>query len=254
MKIWAHRGASAYAPENTLEAFKLAAEMHSDGVELDVHLNANGEIVVLHDETIDRTSNGSGVVGNMGLQELKQLDFGVLFETFHDVKIPTLEEVYELLKETSLTVNVELKTNQNEYPGIEQKCIQLAERMGMTERVLYSSFNFESLKRVKQHNPALPVALLYSKDEDETVIEVAKQMGAQALHPYFGLLRDEQDVQQMHKAGLLVHPWTVDRKHDMQRMIKLGVDALITDVPDIGREVFSLCLPTVGNTTYETTV
>ena len=104
-QVWAHRGASAYAPENTLEAFRLAAEMGADGVELDVQLSRDGELVVAHDETIDRVSNGTGYIKDYTLAQLKKLSFNRLFPDFKDARIPTLKEVYELLKPAGLTVN-----------------------------------------------------------------------------------------------------------------------------------------------------
>ena len=109
-KVWAHRGASAYAPENTLEAFLLAAEQGADGVELDVQLTKDGEMVVVHDEEIDRVSDGSGFVKDYTLAELKNLNFNKTHLEYQNVKIPTLREVYEALKPTGMTINVELKT------------------------------------------------------------------------------------------------------------------------------------------------
>ena len=120
-KVWAHRGASAYAPENTLEAFLLAAEQGADGVELDVQLTKDGEMVVVHDEEIDRVSDGSGFVKDYTLAELKILNFNKTHPEYQDVKIPTLREVYEALKPTGMTINVELKTGIFWYKDLEKK-------------------------------------------------------------------------------------------------------------------------------------
>ena len=125
-QVWAHRGASAYAPENTLEAFRLA-----DGVELDVQLSRDGELVVAHDETIDRVSNGTGYIKDYTLAQLKKLSFNRLFPKFKDARIPTLKEVYELLKPAGLTVNVELKTGIILYPEIEEKVLALTASIGL---------------------------------------------------------------------------------------------------------------------------
>ena len=154
-QVWAHRGASAYAPENTLEAFRLAAEMGADGVELDVQLSRDGELVVAHDETIDRVSNGTGYIKDYTLAQLKKLSFNRLFLKFKDVRIPTLKEVYELLKPAGLTVNVELKTGIILYPEIEEKVLALTASMGMEDRVIYSSFCHPSLVRLKELDSAL---------------------------------------------------------------------------------------------------
>ena len=107
--IWAHRGASAYAPENTLEAIELALRMGADGIELDVHRTRDGKLVVIHDETVDRTSNGSGYVKDMTCAELKKLDFSNGFEKYRGARIPTLKEVYGMLRSTQALINVEIK-------------------------------------------------------------------------------------------------------------------------------------------------
>ena len=140
-KVWAHRGASAYAPENTLEAFLLAAEQGADGVELDVQLTKDGEMVVVHDEEIDRVSDGSGFVKDYTLAELKILNFNKTHPEYQDVKIPTLREVYEALKPTGMTINVELKTGIFWYKDLEKKVLELTKEMEMEDRVIYSSFN-----------------------------------------------------------------------------------------------------------------
>ena len=125
-RIWAHRGASGYAPENTLEAFKLAIDEKADGIELDVQLTKDKELVVIHDEKIDRTSNGKGYVKDYTLDELKKFNFNYGNEKYEEVKIPTLKEVYELLKPTNLIINVEIKTGIIFYEGIEEKVLKLA--------------------------------------------------------------------------------------------------------------------------------
>ena len=236
MKIWAHRGASHYAPENTLAAFKLAAEMNADGVELDVHLSRDGEIMVGHDESIDRCSNGRGKIADMTCAELKSYDYSYNFPQYKGETMPTLREVYELLKPTGLTVNVELKTDQNEYPGIEQKCIDLAEEMGMTDRVLYSSFNPMSLERVHNINPAIPPPPQY--DGVRPAIEYfARNMFWVAVHPEFIDMYRPNAVEHMQAMGFRVNVWTVNDKNDIAKVIDLGVDAIITNRPDTVRDV-----------------
>ena len=135
-KVWAHRGASAYAPENTLEAFLLAAEQGADGVELDVQLTKDGEMVVVHDEEIDRVSDGSGFVKDYTLAELKNLNFNKTHLEYQNVKIPTLREVYEALKPTGMTINVELKTGIFWYKDLEKKVLELTKEMEMEDREL----------------------------------------------------------------------------------------------------------------------
>ena len=159
-KVWAHRGASAYAPENTLEAFKLAVDMGADGIELDVQLSKDGELVVIHDEEIDRTSNGKGFVKDYTLKELKKFNFNNSNSKYHKVNIPTLKEVFELLKSTEMDINVELKTGVFFYEGIEEKVLSLAKEMKMEERIIYSSFNHYSVMKVKELDENAKIGLL----------------------------------------------------------------------------------------------
>ena len=233
-KIWAHRGASAYAPENTLEAFELAVKMGADGVELDVHLTKDGHLAVCHDETIQRVTGEKGTIRGMTLAELKTYDFGALFPAYRGAKMPTLEEVYELLAPTGLTVNVELKTNVYAYEGIEEKCAAIAEAWGMRERVFYSSFNFASLERMKRVDEGLSVALLYDRAVPD-IEGIARRIGADALHPSFELMAQPGAMARAREAGLKVRPWTVNDAADFHRLAEMGADAVITDAPDAVR-------------------
>lgn len=122
-KVWAHRGASGYMPENTLPSFQKAVELGADGVELDIQLSKDGEIVVCHDEMVDRTSNAKGWLKDYTLAELKEMDFSYQFKELGKVSIPTMKEVFELLKPTNLIINIELKTGIFDYEGIEEKSL-----------------------------------------------------------------------------------------------------------------------------------
>lgn len=160
--VWAHRGASGYAPENTLEAFQKAVEMGADGVELDVQLTKDGELVVIHDETVDRTSDGSGWVKDFTYARISRFNYNRTHkEGYERAMIPTLEEVYELLKPTGLIINVELKTGVVFYPEIEERVLDLTARMGLEERVWYSSFNHYTVQRIKELNPQAKTGMLY---------------------------------------------------------------------------------------------
>ena len=205
-KVWGHRGASGYAPENTLEAFELAARQGAHGVELDVHFSRDGEIVVTHDEAIDRVSDGSGLVRDMTLSQLKRFAFNKTHPEYANARIPTLREVYELLLPLGLTVNVELKTSRVPYPGLEAACIDLAAKMGMTQRVLYSSFNHYSVARVKEIDPSLPCGLLYG-DVPCRPWDYARSLGMDALHPDFVSLSFDDTCREAHALGVRVHPW-----------------------------------------------
>lgn len=235
-KVWAHRGASAYAPENTLEAFGLAAEQKADGVELDVHLSKDGKLVVAHDETLERVSNAEGYLKDYTLEKLKQFCFNKLHPEYEAARIPTLEEVYELLKPTGLEINVEIKTGIFFYPGIEEKLIELERTMGMEGRILYSSFNHYSAMKMKKLDPGSRVGLLYS----EGFIDVpgyAARLGADALHPALYDLQYEGYLEDCRKNNLLVHVWTVDEEEEIRALVQNGIDAVITNKPDVARRI-----------------
>ena len=207
-KVWAHRGASAYAPENTLEAFRLAAEQKADGVELDVQLSKDGELVVIHDETIDRVSDGSGYVRDYTLEELKRFHFNRLHPEYADARIPTLAEVYELLKPTGLEINVEIKTGIYFYPGIEEKLFRLEQALGMQGKIIYSSFNHYSVMKMREYDPKAKTGLLYA-DGFQDVPGYAAGLGADALHPALYNLQYEGFLKACREKKLLLHVWTV---------------------------------------------
>ncbi len=236
IKVWAHRGASAYAPENTLPAFQKAIELGADGVELDVHLSRDGEVMVCHDDTVERCTGQKGKVRKMTCAELKALDCSYIFPAFQGVRMPTLREVYELIAPTSLTVNVELKPATPLDIGLERKCIALAEEFGMTERVIYSSFHFARLRRLRLLDPDLPTALLYEKWKS-LLIRPLNHRARSAMHPEFVDMFRREAVERIHRSGQKVNVWTVNEPEDVRRLAALGVDAIITNKPDLVRAV-----------------
>ena len=161
-KIFAHRGASGYAPENTLEAFALAMEMGADGIELDVQLTKDGEVVVIHDEVIDRVSNGKGLVKDYTLVQLRKFSFDNHMEGYENISIPTLKEVLELVKASKMEVNIELKTGIYWYLGLEEKVLEIVKNREMHKRVIYSSFNHYSVQKIKELDQKAETAYLYS--------------------------------------------------------------------------------------------
>lgn len=238
--VWAHRGASAYAPENTLPAFALAAEMKVDGIELDVHLSKDGEIIVCHNDTINDTSDKQGKIREMTLAEIKEANFAYRYgntkfeEKYGFVPAPTLDEVYELMKPTGLTVNVEIKGDGDD---LVERCVEVAKNAGMSDRVYYSSFDFVALTKVLKLAPEASCAPLYSQ-RIAMISEYAQLVGFKAIHPAFGYIYTYPDtVRLCHEKGIRVNPWTVDGEADMERLAKMGVDALITDLPDVARKV-----------------
>jgi len=233
--IWAHRGASDRAPENTLPAFEQAAERGAAGIELDVQRTADGHLVVCHDETVDRTSDGRAAIADLTLAELRRLDFSFGKAGFEGTRIPLLAEVLELMRPTNLLVNVELKDSEEPYPGMAQQALDLAAELGMADRVLWSSFNHHTLREVRQADAAARTGVLMV----EPLVDVwhyAQRLGATEIHPYFRSLRLMPDaVERCHEAGVRVNVWTVNSVDDLADMTARGVDAVISNVPDLGR-------------------
>ena len=184
----AHRGASANAPENTMPAFELAVAHGADGVELDVHLTKDGELVVMHDERVDRTTNGKGFIKDFTLEELKRLDARNGMEGFGGVQVPTLAEVYSLFAGSRHIINVEIKTDIMDYPGICQKLLALEDSMHMNGRIIYSSFNHYTVKEMLALRPSAKTGLLYLSIIDSPW-DYARRLGAACLHPHFIILR-----------------------------------------------------------------
>jgi glycerophosphoryl diester phosphodiesterase len=236
--IWAHRGASGHAPENTLSAFDLAAKMGADGVELDIQLTKDGEIVVCHDEKIDRTSNGAGFVRDYTLAELKKFNFcnGNLF--YEDATIPTMEEVFNLLDPTGLTINIDLKTGVFFYPGIEEKIVDLTHKKNWQDRVIYSSFNHYSIIKVKELDPDAKVGFLYA-DGPLNMPGYAAENGVNALHPAFYNLQYPDFMTDCNMFDIDVNVWTVNSNADLIKCREMGVNAVITNYPQKAKELYS---------------
>ena len=208
--VWAHRGASGYAPENTLEAFKKAVEMGADGVELDVK--------------------------DMTLEELRKYNYNKTHPEYEHADIPTLREVYELLKPTGLTINVELKTGIVFYEELERKVIELTKEMGMEDKVLYSSFNHYTCVKLHELNPEAYVGFLYA-DGPIDMASYAKKHGADALHPALYNLQFPNYMQDAAANGLDVNVWTVNEPEHLALASRMRVNAIITNYPDRALEI-----------------
>jgi len=233
-----HKGASHDAPENTLAAFRLANLQGADGYELDVQLSRDGVPVVIHDFSVDATTDGSGRVSNLTLGELKRLDAGSKFSAaFQGERIPTLSEVFDVM-EPHMIVNVELKTASLGDNGLEDAVIRLIRERNLQDRVILSSFNPFSLLRVRRRAPELKVGLLYALDLPLVLRRAWFRLLVRpdALHPHHKMV----DVAYMAWAqgrGYQVNTWTVDDPQEMRRLAGLGVDAIITNRPDVLRSV-----------------
>ena len=236
MEIWGHRGAYDFAPENTLTGFQIASDMGAYGVELDIQLTRDGEIVVIHDETVDRTSNGRGWVRDFTLSDIKKLNFnkrGLTPPLF--MEIPRLAEVFMLLKPTQLKINIELKTGIMYYGGIEEKALDITGKYGMMDRIVWSSFNHYSIQKLKQLCPEAETALLCSVGLFITG-EQCEKTGASALHPNIKLLSYPGLVEECHARGVKVRAWTVNSQEEFALALSLGLDGVFTNRIDFAKE------------------
>ncbi|MBP3602588.1 MAG: hypothetical protein J6J79_00395 [Lachnospiraceae bacterium] len=185
MKIWAHRGCSQRYPENTLLAFEKAIKLNNlTGIELDIQLTKDGEIVVIHDERVDRTTESIGFVRDYALAELKRLH--IYADVNQSQQIPTMEEVFDLIEprlKTGMKVNIELKNSVYPYPGMEEKILDLAAKRGVEDAIVFSSFSAKSMERIKKLNPKAETGILDSKVSD--CLYKLRGTGADALHPYW---------------------------------------------------------------------
>jgi len=226
-KIYAHRGASAYAPENTIAAFKLAVDQKADGIELDVTLSQDGQIVVIHDDSVDRTTNGVGEVSDMTLAELQALDAG------QGEHIPTLEEVFEAVGK-SVLVNIELKNIKLFSYALPDRVAQFIKTHNLMDDVIISSFNPYYLRRIHRQCPQVKTGLL-------TLPHTAKLwlwrfFQFDAFHPFYKDV-SRSLVEKVKRHGKLINTWTVDAPQELKRLMMLGVDGIITNDPQRTREI-----------------
>ncbi|MFD0620178.1 glycerophosphodiester phosphodiesterase [Paenibacillus sp. GCM10027629] len=235
--IIAHRGSAGEAPENSMAAFELALRQGCDAIELDIHLSKDGELIVCHDRTIDRTTDGSGAIREMTVTELKQFDAGRWFhEKYAGERIPLLKEVFDLVPQ-DIMINVEIKET---YEGqIEERLLQLLRDSNRLAQVVVSSFDHKSLRRLKHIEPEVKIGLLYTMNAVDHH-ELANLIGVPvyALHPY-GKLIDQEDILRATSHGLQVYPWTINTKDAMQQAIDKGVSGIITDYPGVLKQLLS---------------
>ena len=236
--IIGHRGASKYAPENTLTAFNLALQQGAEAFELDTMLTADGIPVVIHDRTVDRTTNGTGKVDQLMVEQLRKLDVGTRFSpNYSGEMIPLLEEIFTLFRNKAL-INVELKNYHSPKDSLPELVIELAKKRGVINQIIFSSFLPSNLRRIKRYDPGARVALLcfggligfFQRSS------LFSSVSPNYIHPYFKdvnkLFMDKQ--QNMNRK---VNTWTVNNKDDMIYLLKLGVFGIITDDPKAAVEI-----------------
>jgi glycerophosphoryl diester phosphodiesterase len=231
--IIGHRGFSAAAPENTQASFKKAMEVGVDMIELDVHLSKDGQVVVIHDGTLNRTTNGKGKVVSYTLNELKQLDAGSWFGSqFSGERIPTLKEVLELTRGQVLLC-IELKggdLGQYTLKDLADRSLQEVEKAGMLSQVLFASFDLSAIERIREKNPGIPVALIYSKSWSSPQ-EVIGGRPIPVLS-FRGTALTQTNASKARQQGIKVLVWTLNTEEHMEHFLKMGVDGIITDCPD----------------------
>ncbi len=236
MKNFAHRGFSGKYPENTLLAYEKALDEGVDGIELDVQLTADGELVIMHDEKVDRTTDGKGLLASYTLKKLKKLDASYIYRGQMGFNpVPTLREYFDLVKNIDLVTNIELKTGVNEYPGIEAKAYDMIREYGMEERVILSSFNHFSVMRMKKLAPELIFGFL----SDAWILDpgkYTKAYGIQCYHPSFVQLNQET-VAELKSEGIRINTWTVNTEKQIRRLYHWGVDIMIGNYPDLAARV-----------------
>ena len=231
--VTAHRGFSGDAPENTLAAFRKAIDTGSDMMELDVRFSKDAQMVVIHDDTLDRTTNGRGKVSDYTLKELKQLDAGSWFAPqISSEQIPTLKEVLELAK-GKIPVNIEIKDDsrgQYKITDLADRALQEVKKAGMAEGVIFSSFYPSSLQRIKERDPRMWVALLYHRDW-QSLGEVTGGRAFSVVNLRHSFLTREK-IRRIHQEGMKVNTYTVNSEEEMEKFIGWGIDGIITNHPD----------------------
>jgi glycerophosphoryl diester phosphodiesterase len=238
--VIAHRGGAKLAPENTLAAFENAIALGVDMIEIDVHLSKDKEIIVIHDYTLDRTTNGTGDIKDLTLDEIKQFDAGSWFsENYVNEKVPTLNETLEEINGRCKLL-IEIKDGDERYPGLEKKIVQTIKAQNASQWVVIQSFNKKSILRIKEMYPELITYYLMGMNFNEFYSKISNQIsegksierkfdGVAPHHPSL----DKNKVAFLHNAGYGVFTFTVNDKSDMKKVVEIGVDGIITDSPDI---------------------
>jgi glycerophosphoryl diester phosphodiesterase len=240
-RVWVigHRGAMGHCPENTFVSFARALELGADWIELDVHLTRDGGLAVIHDELVDRTTDGHGLVKDHTLAELKRLDAGAWFgPEFAGQRIPSLDEVLVWARARNTVVDIEIKNAPIYYTDIEEAVVESLDRCGMAEQVIVISFDHRSVQRVKALDPRVVTGVLYAARPTDAGLGLARAAQADAVLPHWAYITPE-DVRIAHEAGLAVAPWATSDPQVLKGLIAAGVDAIGTNHPDVLRGILS---------------
>jgi glycerophosphoryl diester phosphodiesterase len=242
--IFAHRGACAHAPENTLASFQLAIQHNAPAIELDTKLTADGEVVVIHDQTVDRTTDGTGTVRHLPLAAIRELDAGAKFNPMYKgERIPTLSEVFEAVGK-KLFINVEITNYASPFDALPVKVGELVKQHGLQDRVLFSSFFGLSLRRAHRIVPEVPLGLLAFPGFKGSLARsfLGELTPYQAIHPEAGDVTPRL-IKRFHRANRRIHTYTVNEPELMQRLFTWGIDGIFTDDPLLALKVLSESTP-----------
>lgn len=229
-QIIAHRGGRKWGPENTMAVFRKCVDNKIYGIELDIHRCKSGELVVIHDCELARTTSGTGLVKDFNLEELRKLSAGKWFgKEFESEKIPLLTEVLDLL-DGKVYLNIEIKNAPIEYPGIEDDLIKILKSYKYTDQIIVSSFDHQVLKKLHDKAPQYKLGFLDSAIPVK-IDSYAKEVGASAWHPEFSEIRKDS-VALAHAGGIKVNAWTINKESDWKVAVDIGIDGIVTDDPE----------------------
>jgi glycerophosphoryl diester phosphodiesterase len=249
--IFAHRGSSNHAPENTISAFNLAIQHDAHAIELDVMLSADNRVVVIHDHTVDRTTDGSGQVRKMKLDDLQALDAGSYFNVqFKGEKIPTLEEVFSSIGR-KIYINIEIKNLNTPFDPLPQITAELVKEYHLEDEVLFSSFNPFALIKIRSYLPESDTALLVGNGSFGAIMQraLSRIIPHTALHPNL-TMTNPRLVKKVHRRGQRIHVYTIDDTNTMEKLYEMGVDGIFTNDPLLARKL----LDSLPNKTNQITI
>lgn len=236
--VFAHRGASAHAPENTLAAFQLAITQNSDGIELDVTLTADGQVVVIHDTSIERTTTGKGKVKSMDLSTLRQFDAGSWFGPgFVGERIPTLNEVLDLVGDKVIT-NIEIKPNSSQFDQTTKKVASIVAQHSLKNKVIFSSFNPRALAQIHQQLPSVPIGILLRPGKLGALSKLIFDgwVSYRSIHPHYSTVTPKM-IQRARDKGHRVIAYTVNHPEEIRRLYAMGIDGIFTDDPELALKI-----------------
>lgn len=244
--VISHRGSNRVAPQNTLPAFRQSILYKADGFETDVHLSADGVPVICHNYEVDKTSNGTGEITSMLLEDLKELDFGRSFHhSYKNTPLPTLEEFLTLCEKANLKIlNIEIKPPKSKEYEVVKKTIDAVKAHGLFDELIISSFDPDALIAAKDFDEKCKTAFLYCPNKVKSIkyfkhaVEFAKEISVDALHPHKYYI-NKKFVDEAHEAGIMVNPWTINTEREIKHCLDCGVDSVITDVPKFARETIN---------------